>query len=88
MRIHTRSFRLGLMLGLTLAAAEAWAQQPGTSSALGAPPAPDAGAWFFKLDGFNGWNGEDWGMPNISSAQDWDHGPPGAHAPSTGKPAA
>jgi hypothetical protein len=38
----------------------------------------NTGAWFFKLDGFNGWNGEDWGMPNISSAQDWDHGPPGA----------
>jgi hypothetical protein len=37
----------------------------------------NTGAWFFKLDGFNGWNGEDWGMPNISSAQDWDHGPPG-----------
>jgi hypothetical protein len=24
------------------------------------------------------WNGNDWGMPNISAAQDWDHGPPGA----------
>jgi hypothetical protein len=41
----------------------------------------NTGAWFFKLDGFSGWNGEDWGMPNISSAQDWDHGPPGAPAP-------
>jgi hypothetical protein len=41
----------------------------------------NTGAWFFKLDGFNSWNGEDWGMPNISSAQDWDHGPPGAPAP-------
>ena len=38
----------------------------------------NTGAWFFKMDGFTGWNGEDWGMPNISSAQDWDHGPPGA----------
>jgi hypothetical protein len=28
------------------------------------------------MDGFNGWNGADWGMPNISSAQDWDN-PPG-----------
>ena len=36
----------------------------------------NTGAWFFKMDGFNGWNGEDWAMPNISSAQDWDHGPP------------
>ena len=41
----------------------------------------NTGAWFFKLDGFSSWNGEDWGMPNISSAQDWDHGPPGAPAP-------
>jgi hypothetical protein len=41
----------------------------------------NTGAWFFKLDGFNGWNGEDWGMPNISSAQDWDHGPAGAQTP-------
>ncbi|HSY82370.1 MAG TPA: hypothetical protein VK807_11440, partial [Gemmatimonadaceae bacterium] len=41
----------------------------------------NTGAWFFKLDGFSGWNGDDWGMPNISSAQDWDHGPPGAPAP-------
>ena len=22
-----------------------------------------------------GWSGEDWGYPNISSAQDWDRGP-------------
>ncbi len=36
------------------------------------------GFWTFKLDGFNGWNGHRWGMPNISSAQDWDNGPEGA----------
>ena len=30
------------------------------------------GFWTFKMDGFNGWNGEDWGMPNISSVQNWD----------------
>jgi hypothetical protein len=30
------------------------------------------GLWTFRMDGFQGWNGEDWGMPNISSAQDWD----------------
>ena len=33
------------------------------------------GLWVFRMDGFQGWNGEDWGMPNISSAQDWDNGP-------------
>jgi hypothetical protein len=47
----------------------------------------NTGVWFFKMDGFNGWNGHDWGMPNISSVQDYDHGPDGAAAP-TGKPAA
>jgi len=47
----------------------------------------DTGAWFFKMDGFNGWNGHDWGMPNISSVQDYDHGPEGA-ATLPGKPAA
>jgi hypothetical protein len=30
------------------------------------------GLWTFKMDGFQGWNGEHWGVPNISSAQDWD----------------
>ncbi len=33
------------------------------------------GVWIFRLDGFDGWNGEDWGMPNISSVQDWDRAP-------------
>jgi len=35
------------------------------------------GFWALRMDGFQGWNGEDWGMPNVSSAQDWDNGPPG-----------
>lgn len=30
------------------------------------------GFWTFRMEGFNGWNGEDWGVPNVSSAQDWD----------------
>jgi len=30
------------------------------------------GLWTFRMDGFQGWNGEDWGMPNISSVQNWD----------------
>ncbi len=33
------------------------------------------GFWLFRLEGFQGWQGEDWGMPNISSVQDWDRGP-------------
>ncbi len=33
------------------------------------------GLWVFRMDGFQGWNGNDWGMPNISSVQDWDNGP-------------
>jgi hypothetical protein len=35
------------------------------------------GFWAFKMDGFDGWNGHQWGMPNNSSAQDWDNGPDG-----------
>ena len=34
-----------------------------------------SGLWLFRMDGFNGWNGHDFGQPNISSVQDWDHGP-------------
>ncbi|MFT5514276.1 MAG: hypothetical protein ACI80V_000382 [Rhodothermales bacterium] len=33
------------------------------------------GLWAFRMEGFNGWNGEDWGMPNTSSVQNWDDGP-------------
>ncbi len=40
-----------------------------------------SGFYSFKLDGFDGWNGRDWGMPNASSAQDWDNGPDGAPRP-------
>ncbi len=28
-----------------------------------------------RSDGFKGWNGLDWGQPNISSVQDWENGP-------------
>jgi hypothetical protein len=38
----------------------------------------NTGFWAFKMDGFDGWNGHQWGMPNISSVQDWDNGPDGA----------
>ncbi len=36
------------------------------------------GFWAIRMDGFDGWNGHQWGMPNNSSAQDWDNGPDGA----------
>ena len=36
------------------------------------------GIWGFRMDGFTGWNGHQWGVPNVSSAQDWDNGPEGA----------
>jgi hypothetical protein len=39
------------------------------------------GFWAFKMDGFDGWNGHQWGMPNVSSAQDWDNGPEGVPRP-------
>lgn len=35
----------------------------------------NSGFWAFRMEGFRGWNGTAWDMPNISSAQDWDHGP-------------
>ena len=39
------------------------------------------GFWAFKMEGFDGWNGHQWGMPNVSSVQDWDNGPDGAPKP-------
>lgn len=33
------------------------------------------GFWTFRMDGFEGWNGADWGVPNISSVQNWADGP-------------
>lgn len=33
------------------------------------------GLYVLRVDGFDGWNGADHGMPNISSVQDWDDGP-------------
>ncbi|MBI4503572.1 MAG: hypothetical protein HY700_20720 [Gemmatimonadetes bacterium] len=39
------------------------------------------GFWAFQMEGFDGWNGHQWGVPNVSSAQDWDNGPEGAPKP-------
>ena len=30
------------------------------------------GIWTFKMEGFQGWNGEQWGVPDVSSVQKWD----------------
>ena len=30
------------------------------------------GIWTFRMEGFSGWHGESWGMPDISSVQKWD----------------
>ncbi|MBN4056266.1 hypothetical protein JYT20_00935 [Rhodothermus sp. AH-315-K08] len=37
------------------------------------------GFWTFRMDGFEGWKGEDWGQPDVSSAQKWDDAPPGTN---------
>jgi hypothetical protein len=37
------------------------------------------GFWAFRMEGFSGWNGADWGMPDISSAQKWDEPVGGQH---------
>jgi hypothetical protein len=37
----------------------------------------NSGLWMLKMDGFKGWNGRDYGVPNISSVQDYDNGPVG-----------
>jgi hypothetical protein len=42
-----------------------------------------SGFWAFRMDGFDGWNGHDWGMPNVSSVQDWDKGPEGVAKPTS-----
>jgi hypothetical protein len=43
------------------------------------------GLWLFKLKGFDGWNGKDYGMANISSVQDWANGPAAAAGAAGGK---
>ena len=37
------------------------------------------GFWTFRMEGFEGWNGVDWGVPDVSSAQKWDDEPAGTH---------
>lgn len=39
----------------------------------------NTGLWTFTLDGFQGWEGRGWGLPNASSVQDWENGPDGVY---------
>jgi hypothetical protein len=41
----------------------------------------NTGFWALKMEGFDGWNGHQWGLPNNSTAIDWDNGPDGAPKP-------
>ena len=40
-----------------------------------------SGLWTFRLDGFDGWTGKQYRMPNISKEQNWDSGPAVAMKP-------
>ena len=64
--------------GVGTEAAGAFGLDVRNSDGLIVVPDLQSGFWAFRLDGFDGWNGRDWGMPNSSSAQDWDNGPDGA----------
>lgn len=33
------------------------------------------GVWLFRLNGFDGWKGSDYRVPNLSSVQHWEEGP-------------
>jgi len=35
-----------------------------------------SGFWAFRWEGFDGWHGSEWGVPDVSSVQDWET-PPG-----------
>lgn len=37
------------------------------------------GFWAFRMEGFQGWSGEGWGVPDVSSAQHWDGVPGGTN---------
>jgi hypothetical protein len=37
-----------------------------------------SGFWLFRMEGFAGWSGEEWGVPDVSSVQDWDEAPGGS----------
>jgi hypothetical protein len=59
----------------------AWGVQVRNADGLVVISDINTGFWTLKMDGFDGWNGHQWGVPNVSSAQDWDNGPEGAPKP-------
>lgn len=38
----------------------------------------ERGLLLFTVEGFQGWHGRGWGLPNASSVQDWENGPDGS----------
>ncbi|NNF04865.1 MAG: hypothetical protein HKN17_10400 [Rhodothermales bacterium] len=36
------------------------------------------GLWLFRMEEFKHWDGRGWGLPNVSSVQDWERGPTGS----------
>jgi hypothetical protein len=71
---HNQDARYGVMNG-------AWGVQVRNADGLIVVSDIQTGMWSLKMEGFDGWNGHQWGMPNVSSAQDWDNGPDGAPKP-------
>ena len=71
---HNQDARYGVMNG-------AWGVQVRNADGLIVISDIQTGMWTFKMEGFDGWNGHQWGVPNISGAQDWDNGPDGAPKP-------
>jgi hypothetical protein len=71
---HNQDARMGVMNG-------AWGVQVRNADGLIVISDIQTGMWSLKMEGFDGWNGHQWGLPNISSAQDWDNGPEGAPKP-------
>ncbi len=67
--------------GVDLRAGSTWGVDVRNADGLIVTSDMRTGFWAFKMDGFDGWNGHQWGLPNISSVQDWDNGPEGAPKP-------
>jgi len=53
----------------------AWDVDVRNSDGLIAVTDVNTGLWFFRMEGFEGWDGRGWGFANVGSVQDWDHGP-------------